>query len=293
MNILIMGGSGSIGLDLIRTFLDQYPSFRISATCGNPVHMKSLQPSVNWISYKHELCVNVKSVYPEFFDFIYIVSGSHTLRSPASCNLVKNHSLPLLSFVESIVSSYSIQPVFVFVSSANGIRSLDFNTSLVPQTLNLYGLEKLALELLLLALFEYSGCNAYIVRLNNVFDPVISKSGFGVFNHFARTISKGLPPFFTGDCDLPKDYIYIRDLTYFLSSLVLPDLSKPSVFELYGGQSITARDLYDSMYFYFNNGVHLSPSRVSTTHRDSIAIKVSSAIYDVEGMIAKSFESNI
>jgi hypothetical protein len=293
MNILIIGGSGSIGLDLIKFFLDQYPSFRISATCGNPVHMKSLQPSINWISYIHELCVNVKPVYPEIFDFIYIVSGSHTLRSQASCNLVKNHSLPLLSFVESIVSSYSTQPVFVFVSSANGIRSLDFNTSLVPQTPNLYGLEKLALELLLLALFEYSGCNSYIVRLNNVFDPAISKSGFGVFNHFARTISKGLPPLFTGDCELPKDYIYIRDLTHFLSSLILPDLSRPSVFELYGGQSITACDLYDSMYFYFNKGVHLSPSRVSTTHRDPMAIKVSSAMYDIEGMIAKSFESII
>lgn len=290
MNIFILGGSGSLGIDLIRYLDTQFPLCSITATCSNPIHMSSLIPSVSWLSYVNVLLANSDYEFTETYDCFFIVSGSHTLRNQSGRDILKCHSIPLMSFLERLISSCSVQPKFVFVSSANGIRALDLRNNIIPQNLNLYGLEKLMLECFLLALSQESGSNIYIVRLNNVFDPAMTKPGFGVFNHFSRCISQGIAPHFTEDCYLPKDYVYIRDLTRFLASLISPGMNLPSVFELYGGLSITARDLYDSMYSYFHNGTHLSPSRVTPTRRDPSAVKVFPASLDIEAMIAKSFE---
>ena len=92
MNILILGGSGSIGLDLIKCFYEYHPSYSISATCSDPAKMNSIIPSVNWISYIDEPLVHINSVCEDPFDIIYIVSGAQTLRNQSGSNIIMNHS---------------------------------------------------------------------------------------------------------------------------------------------------------------------------------------------------------
>lgn len=290
MNILVLGGSGSIGLALIESLLNQDPHHRITATCGEPARMKLQVKSVNWLSHQNHLSLDSITSSCSPFNLIYIVSGSHTLRSHDFHGLFKSHSIPLMLTLDAIISSHDCSPTVVYASSANGIRALHLTADSIPQTPISYGVEKFAIELFLLGLANEGLFKLHILRLNNVFNPYRSKQSFGVFNHFAKCISRGLSPQFIGDSETPKDYIYIRDLSSFLSSFASEPLKLPSVFELYGGLSVSARDLYDSMYYYYIHRRHLSPSRAIKTYRDSPCIRLPSPTLDIQGMIDKSFQ---
>jgi UDP-glucose 4-epimerase len=220
-NILILGGTGFIGQQLIKRLHSQ--QFKIYVI-GKINRTFPELPNVDYYIDSLDNLVLLNELLPHCKIVIHLASGS----TPGSSALqptfeATNNILPTLCFLE-ILQKYK-HVSLIYISSGGAIYGnpivelVKENEPLVP--LSYYGAGKIALEKFIIAFCHQSQHNAIILRPTNIYGPEQPYcKGFGIVPTIFQSILNKKPLQIWGDGENIRDYLYIDDFINLLIKLI-------------------------------------------------------------------------
>jgi len=288
MRILVVGGSGSLGRAIIQSISVTCESAFIVGTYGDKTKIEGHKSLCFWISYIDLLTTPKPPVCNLEFDIIIITAGRYNIRTPNRYfgQVFKDIIQPLSNILFSVNVANSAH--FIYISSANALRTLHCDPQIALGNCTVYGLEKQIMESTIALRCASHDANYSILRLNNIFDSSLRKDGFGVFWHMSRAILEGRSPTFIGDYMIDKDYIDVNDAASFIAQLVLSKTTRNTTLELCSGYSVSAFGIYELMLQYVSNAV-FDTSIIKDTRRSSaVILKHQRELKSVYQMITES-----
>lgn len=241
MNILVVGGNGFIGSNLVKELTKTSNNITVAdKVFHNVLH-------VNNIEMANVDFLNVDSLSPVINgkDLIYLCAGT---TSPISSwekpmREINENISPIISFLDA-VSSTNVKKI-VFISSGGTIYGKKYGLlteQSLPCPFTPYAIGKLTIEYLLNYLKEKTGINNDIYRIANVYgiDKNI-KSGQGVIPIWINSILRKEKIYVYG-CDSVRDYVYVEDVAK-LMSYSIRTLSTSELFNIGTGRGVTSLEL--------------------------------------------------
>lgn len=252
-HILITGGCGFIGLNLVKKVIKNKLSKRIRILDNLSVGTREDIESVLAEFGKFNIDCNGNRINYNFKDDSYpsveLLIGSiiskevvetATIGIDIIVHLAANTGVgpsvenPLLDMESNVIGTVNLLEVsrnngisrFIFASSGAplGEQEPPINEQKVPRPVSPYGASKLAGEGYCFAYHGSYGLKTVILRFSNVYGPLSTHKNSVVAKFFKRAI-QGLPLEIYGTGNQTRDFIYINDLTQAIIKAISSDVT--------------------------------------------------------------------
>jgi UDP-glucose 4-epimerase len=262
-NLLITGGAGFIGVNLVRYFLKQ-KKYKISVldnlSSGNYQLLEHIaqssgiavedsfshSPEILWFrkgDIRDRAVVDDVTAKQDFIVHLAAQAGViPSIKNPgedADINIIGT-----LNLLESAVK-HNIGK-FILASSAAplGEQEPPLDETKVPRPLSPYGAGKLAAEAYCSAFHGSFGLHAVVLRFSNVYGPHSYHKG-SVIAHFIKRILAGEPLIIYGDGEQTRDFLYVEDIARIIEKILEDKSGKTAgeVFQLGTGTETSINDL--------------------------------------------------
>lgn len=255
-NILIIGGAGFIGSNIVKSLTASHNVFVYDIPNINISRLALFKNSINiFYGRLNQIDYLIKIIDENSIDtVIHLVSGllpcsllDHYLEEYTTVILPTIQLLPYLS-VRKIK--------FIFFSSGGTIygptQSRQVRESEKSSPICYYGLSKQIIENSVQFEHRYSGLNYLIIRPSNLYGPgqnihikqgLISTSIGKILKHEKIVI--------WGDGNIVRDYVYIDDLSYAFSELIRLEV-KNDTFNIGSGKGYSVNEIIKKLRNLFN-----------------------------------------
>jgi UDP-glucose 4-epimerase len=263
LNLLITGGAGFIGVNLVQYFLKQ-KKYKISVldnlSSGNYQLLERIARSCR---------ISVEDAFSRSPDTLWFVKGDIRDRAvvndviarqgfivhlAAQAGVILSIENPgedadinimgTLNLLESAVK-HNIGK-FIFASSAAplGEQEPPLDEAKVPLPLSPYGASKLAAEAYCSAFHGSFGLPTVVLRFSNVYGPHSYHKG-SVIAHFIKRILTGEHLVIYGDGEQTRDFLYVEDICRIIHKILEDKSGKTSgeIFQLGTGTETSVNDL--------------------------------------------------
>ena len=245
--VLILGGSGFLGRNLIRYWESLIDDKYLSSIATRNHKMVDDGGRNKYLYYKWEFGSNFDCIIK--YDphiIINLIGISHPRSSKGSILAEINYAiLPFFDLLLKL-SEKSLHTV-VFASSSNAIyKDIEFGRKYCLPS-DPYTASKISIESFLSSFSFESNVRTVSLRISNSIGVGLLKDNFGVVNVFSRRIIYDEPVVFYGDSDSYKDYIWVDDVSSAIVSSVYSSESLPMksmIFDVGSGYSISAKAIY-------------------------------------------------
>lgn len=216
-NILILGGTGFIGINLTYGLLDDAENIITVFGRNFETYPFDLQ--------NHPRVISVQGVFHTGCDFDSLVKGQdmvfHLVSTTVPATSNKNVAEEIINNIES--TSYLLEACarntvkrIVFISSGGTVygvtESIQIPEDMPTNPITSYGMQKLSIEKLLHLYYCMYGLDYRIIRLSNPYGPYQKIEGIqGVVAAFLYNVLNGKRLTVYGDGSIVRDYIYIDD----------------------------------------------------------------------------------
>ena len=259
MNILLLGGFGFIGTNVMK-YAEKYASdYRFIVFDRFPDHIDNLR------------FANVTKVYTGDFSDKYLLDSIfsenqidlvfHSLSSSVPSSSIDNifdlqcNVIPTINLLDIMVK-HDVKNM-VFLSSGGAIYGDVYvdegghreNDVLYPKSA--YGISKLAIEKYLYLYNQLYGMNAYIFRLSNPYGPYHYSQKQGVINIALEKALKDEVLEIWGEGNDSKDYIYIEDFCKIFLALTNRAFHGYNVLNIGSGALLSVNQIADAIHTQF------------------------------------------
>ncbi|MFH1366673.1 MAG: NAD-dependent epimerase/dehydratase family protein [Patescibacteria group bacterium] len=221
-NILILGGLGFIGQNLIEVLIDEYDLVVYDR--------QKLSKNQNFLYYTGDFTKkeDLERVFKENKIDLVIHSISTTI--PSSDNIVHDINSNLFGTINllELMKMYSV-PKILFISSGGTVyglidkNSIDENYPTDP--ICSHGINKLAIEKYIYLYHHLYNIDYLILRLSNPFGEYHTSDKQGLINVILKKIIKKEKITIWGDGGIIRDYIYIKDCAKIIHELIKDNIS--------------------------------------------------------------------
>jgi UDP-glucose 4-epimerase len=227
-NILILGGLGFIGSNLIEEFLQHEDAYSIIVFDFPGKH----NPFGEKIRIIYGDFSNEESLKPVFSDNrIDIVIHLISTTVPASSNEniiydIEANLIPTIQLLK-LLSVYKI-PEIIFFSSGGSVygitkdEKVDENHSVFP--VSSHGTIKITIEKYIHLFQQLYGIKYLILRVGNPYGPWQNSEKQGIINIFIRKMLRNEPLVVRGDGNAIRDYIFVKDLASIVHILISKEI---------------------------------------------------------------------
>lgn len=250
--VLVTGGAGFIGSHVVETLLASGYSVRIldNLSSGKLSNLSHLEGPFEFV--EGDIC-DPKSIAGAMAGVAAVV---HLAAEPS---VAKSVEFPLETHQANYVGTLNVLEAMrvsdvkriVYASSAATYTANNPEPHLetdMPDPSSPYGLDKLSGEFLLRAYGRLYGLHGTALRFFNIYgerqDPNSAYSG--VISIFVNRLKAGQGITIFGDGYQSRDFVYVRDLAAFITSLV-PKNEVPDLMNVGTGTSVTLRDLVEEL----------------------------------------------
>jgi UDP-glucose 4-epimerase len=222
-NILIVGGSGYLGKNIVLELLSQGYS-RIVVL--DKINSYNLQNNVAIIFYQCNLTdveniiriITLEQITVVIHCISSLIPGSDADQYISDISQVMIPSIKLIDFC----AKNNVK--FVYLSSGGtiyGNKQNELNEQEPPSPISLYGLSKQKMEDIILFYHRRDGLNYLILRPSNPYGYGQNLNGKqGIIAVFIGKLLRNEPVIIYGDGSIVRDYIYIEDFTYYITELI-------------------------------------------------------------------------
>lgn len=251
--VLILGGLGFLGLNLVQALIDQQAEITILASTLHPIAIKWLEE----ISVGKHVDVYQGNIQDEALmrehlqrgDVIFNFAGrSGAAKSLADASQDMHTNIAGHLNILETLRKLQRHPRVVFVSSrlvygATGAQLVNEDFPLNPTSI--YGLHKLTVEHYYRLYSLHHGIPYTIIRLTNPYGPYQDpeRKDFGIVNKFIISAIQNETIEIYGNGSQLRDYIYIEDVTDALIKAAIADTTENKIFNLGYGTSITLEEM--------------------------------------------------
>lgn len=224
--ILLLGGSGFVGQQLLKQLPSQPGPIYVLARSAPPVNQP---PGVTWYRDSLDNVNLLDKLLPQCQWVLYLASDSTPGSSALQPSFELSHNLlPMVRFLEVLQRYPAVKLLYVSSGGAvygnPGAGLARETTPLFP--ISYYGAGKAALEKFIIAFSQQSQRTVIIVRPSNFYGPEQPhRPGFGVIATLFQHILSGQTLPIWGDGEAVRDYLYITDFV----ALCLALLQQPVV----------------------------------------------------------------
>ena len=225
MNVLISGGLGFIGSNLIELIIDNKIFNKVYILDNNYISIKKTY--IPYEKYKNIILINhdISKLINYDIDLDCIIhlaaSGNdiESIKDPFN-NLDINvkGTLNILEFARKTGISK-----FIFSSTGGALMGnapLPVNESIIPMPISPYGASKLSCEAYINAYSSMFKIKSYILRFSNVFGPYCFHKK-GVINKLFKSYLNDSNFTIYGDGSSTRDYIYVKDIASAILKCIL------------------------------------------------------------------------
>lgn len=243
--ILILGGSGFIGTNLVKELV----RFKSRATVVCRTKPPAALNGVSLITGDIEDRGFVESLIKKRFQVIFHLAGMSgqikCLQNPVES--IRVNMIGGINILEA-VRKFSPQSVMVFSNSRleyGQFQYLPVDEQHPAIPISVYGVEKLCLSLLAQIYYQTYAVKTVVLRSSNPFGPhpVDGGSDYSLINHFIDRAIRNETIKIYGRGRQSRDYFYIDDL---VRAFLMVAVSKTAVGKIYnvgGGKKISLKDM--------------------------------------------------
>ena len=255
MNILLLGGFGFIGTNIMKFLETTEEDFRI-------IVFDRFTKHIDGITFK-----NVEKVYAGDFSDEYLLNRIftenkidivlHSLSASVPSSSVDNifdlkfNVIPTITLL-NVMKAHDVKNI-VFISSGgavygdNTVKGDGHSEDDVLFPKSAYGVSKLIIEKYLYLYSTLYDFKVLITRLSNPYGPYHYSQKQGVINVALEKARRGETIEIWGDGNGAKDYIYITDFCKILFLLLKQDIDKYCVLNIGSGILLTVNDIVESI----------------------------------------------
>jgi len=258
MNILVTGGAGFIGSNLVSDLVDKGFNVYVidNLSTGDIENIRELIESNKIEFYKgdirdQELISKVVNSCDVVIHCAAIVSVQYSIENPVETNSVNiDGTVNLLNTaVNSKVKN------FIFISSCSVYGNplyLPIDESHPLNPISPYAISKLSAEKYVSLYSRLYDLNSVILRLFNVYGPRQGVNPYsGVIVKFINRVKLRKPPIIFGDGLQTRDFIYVMDVAKAIE-LSIEFRGKGEIFNIGSGKEITIKELAEMIMDLFN-----------------------------------------
>lgn len=255
MNILLLGGFGFIGTNIMKFLETADEDYRI-------IVFDRFTKHIDGITFK-----NVEKVYAGDFSDEYLLNRIftenkidvvlHSLSASVPSSSVDNifdlkfNVIPTITLL-NVMKAHDVKNI-VFISSGgavygdNTVKGNGHSEDDVLFPKSAYGVSKLVIEKYLYLYSTLYDFKVLITRLSNPYGPYHYSQKQGVINIALEKARRGETLEIWGDGNGAKDYIYITDFCKILFLLLKQDIDKYCVLNIGSGMLLTVNDIVESI----------------------------------------------
>ena len=246
--VLVTGGCGFIGANLVRMLLDKGRQVTVfdNLSKGNRDYLDGLDVSII------EGDIRDANALGEA-----LAGADRVVHLAAYGSVVESVEDPQTNFEMNVVGTFNVlnQAVkhniekLVFSSTGGaliGDAIPPVNEQSLPKPISPYGAGKLCAEAYCHAFSKSYGINTVCTRFANVYGPW-SQHKSGVINQFFKKITQEEPLIIYGDGSSTRDYIHVSDLCNGITRALLNDNVSNDVIHLASGRETSLRQLAELM----------------------------------------------
>jgi UDP-glucose 4-epimerase len=247
-NVLILGGLGFIGSNLIEELLDHGEKYNIFIF-DIPGKNNRFADKVKLIHGDFSNFESLESIFSQIRIDIVIHLISTTI--PASSNEkiiydIEANLVPTVHLLKLLVK-YKVPEIIFFSSGGSvygvtGEEKVDESHSTFP--ISSHGTIKLTIEKYIHLFQELYGINYLILRVGNPYGPYQSSDDQGIINVFIRKILKGEKLVVRGDGSAVRDYIYVKDVARIVRFLMEQGITN-DIINIGSGKGVTINAIID------------------------------------------------
>ena len=253
MKILVTGGAGFIGSELVKSFLEKNYAVTVLDSFSNSSKKNIPYLKNKRLEVKKANITNYQLLKKALSGFNLVVHLAAQIDVDESIKKPEyTHQVNVAGTVNLLRACVANKIKNVIAASSAAVYGnpdhlpLSENSSTIP--LSPYGASKLSMEYYLKA-FSYSyDMNCISLRLFNVYGPGQSDAYAGVITKFMNNISKNKPLVIFGDGSNTRDFISIDDAVLSIhKSIKKIKNKKGSVYNIGSGKHITIKKLANLM----------------------------------------------
>ena len=241
MNILVIGGNGFIGSNLVKALIKENHNVSV---------FDALTPDnqLQGVRYYTGDFVNIQD-YKYIFNDIDIVYHLISTTTPNSkreqivydieSNLVSTIKLLNLCVDEGVKK-------IIFASSGGtvyGENSINLSEDNLCSPIGAYGINKFAIERYLETFKKYYGLDYTVLRISNPYGLSHKNKKQGLINVVLNNIKNGKPVEIWGDGSIERDYIFVDDVCAAFIKAIKYDDSEGDVFNICSSNSVCINDI--------------------------------------------------
>ncbi|MFH1772966.1 MAG: NAD-dependent epimerase/dehydratase family protein [Patescibacteria group bacterium] len=227
-NILILGGLGFIGKNLIEEFLlDVNYNIIVFNFKNQPLDNKWLNKNVKLYYGDFTLVTDLEKIFKE--NKIDIIFHLISTTIPSSSNNIIadiNHNLGGTIKLLDLMRNYDIKKIIFFSSGGtiyglpNGSFPDRFSEDYQNNPICSHGIVKLTIEKYLYLYKHFYSIDYLILRLANPFGEYHFSSVQGLINVTLKNIANNEPTTIWGSGEVIRDYIYVKDCVRVIKNLI-------------------------------------------------------------------------
>lgn len=244
MNILVTGGCGFIGVNLIRRLMDEDDGHRIrvidNLTVGRREDLSSVGEFIELTESEiedfpaHKLELVKGDIRDEDLANRVCNGIDAVVHLAANTGVIPSIEDPRADYMANVLGTFNYLEAarksrvrkFVFASSGAplGEQEPPIHEEMLPRPISPYGASKLCGEAYCSAYYGSFGLETVALRFGNVYGPLSSHKG-SVVAKFIKHIFAGEPLPIYGDGNQTRDFIYVEDLV----NAILLALERPNI----------------------------------------------------------------
>lgn len=250
--VLVTGGAGFIGANLIRMLIGRVPEVVVldNLSTGDQRYLDTLDVRL------HEKDIRDPGGLSRCFEGVDAV-----VHLAAYGNVVDSIMSPAENFQVNAQGTLNVLEAsraagvrkFVLASTGGALMGNappPVDERSVPQPISPYGASKLAGEGYCSAYAASYGMNTACCRFGNVYGE-FSAHKKGVITRYIKQIHQDEPITIYGDGDSMRDYIYVEDLCRGIVQVLAHDIGSFNVFHLATGSGTQVSELAETIYSFF------------------------------------------
>ena len=258
MKVLITGGAGFIGVNLIELLLEK-TDWEISvldnfSTSDDGMLEKVIGDSKRVITHEGDIREK-EDVLKAMEGCVYVISlAAQAGVLPSVQDPIFDMELNIKGLINILSSAVEVGAKKVVHASSNallGEAELPLSETTLPQPLAPYGASKLAGEGYLSAWAASYGLNTVALRFSSVYGPKSIHKGSAIAK-FIKQIMDGDQVEIWGDGSQTRDLVYVKDIAKALYLSLVTELpNKYEMIHIGTGTEITIEEVFDTIYQKF------------------------------------------
>lgn len=247
-NILILGGLGFIGSNIIEAFLEEDEPYKI-IVFDFPGMINIFGTKVKMVYGDFNNTDDLDAVLKHNNIDIVIHLISTTIPGSSNDNIIYDIESNLIPSVRllNLIIKYKILKI-IFLSSGGTVYG-PTEYALVNEThptypISSHGVIKLGIEKYLHLFHQLYGLNFLILRAGNPYGPYQRSDKQGIINVFLRKMIHNEKLIVRGDGSAVRDYFYIKDLASIIKSLIVNNIQN-EVINIGSGTGVTINQIID------------------------------------------------